>query len=106
MSGQHLRKQATFLKPEGNSALADVPASGRDQTAAKSGIITDAIDVILECLARFSNCAFFHDEENNVINLFMTHPSGNSEFCFPRIWRFSRSKIHFFPRNQSLSVYY
>ena len=30
MSGQHLRKRATFLTSEGNSAM--LPASARDQT--------------------------------------------------------------------------
>ena len=51
-----------------------------------------------------------------ITNHLMTGPSGNSEFCFPRIsmfpstssretMRFSGSKIHCSPRDQSLSVY-
>ena len=35
MSGQHLRKQATFFMSEGNSAL--LPASAHDQTVTKGG---------------------------------------------------------------------
>ena len=37
MSRQHLRKQATFLTSEGNSAL--VPAGAHDQTVTKGGVI-------------------------------------------------------------------
>ena len=50
-----------------------------------------------------------------ITNHLMTGPLGNSEFCFPRIsmfpstssretLRFSGNKIHFSPRDQSLSV--
>ena len=52
-----------------------------------------------------------------ITNPSMTGPSGNSEFCFPRIsmfpstssretLRFSGNKFHCSPRDQSLSVYY
>ena len=37
MSGQHLRKRATFLTSEGNNAL--LPASARDQSVTKGGMI-------------------------------------------------------------------
>ena len=38
MSGQHLQKRTTFLTSEGDSAL--LPASARDQTVTKGGMIT------------------------------------------------------------------
>ena len=52
-----------------------------------------------------------------ITNHLMTGPLGNSEFCFPRIsmfpstssretLRISGNKIHYSPRDQSLSVYY
>ena len=36
----------------------------------------------------------------------MTGAKGNSEFCFPATLRSRRNKTHFFPRDQSLSVFF
>ena len=95
MSGQHLRKRATFsLWSYRNKRRHDY----------------DAINVYLECSVRFSKCFFFLCVCCHITNHVMTDPSGKQWilFCFPRISVsldfFSGNKIHCFPRNQSLSV--
>ena len=71
--------------------------------------------VVTRISARFSKFAFVLF--CYITNHLMTGPLGNSEFCFPRIsmfpltlsqetLRFSGSKIHCSPRDQSLSVKY
>ena len=61
-------------------------------------------------LVLFSGCALKTDNNKHL----MTGPEGNSEFCFPRIsmfpktksretLRFKGNKIHCSPRDQSLS---
>ena len=70
-------------------------------------------DVVAGISARFSKFAFVLF--CYITNHLMTGPLGNSEFCFPRIsmfpltssretLRFSGNKIHWSPRDQSLSV--
>ena len=70
-------------------------------------------DVVAGISARFSQFAFVLF--CYITNHLMTGPLGNNESCFPQIsmfpeaksretLRFSRSKIHCSPRDQSLSV--
>ena len=60
MSGQQLRKRATFLTPESNSAL--LPASTRDQTVRKGGMITMRLMFVSSARRVFQTLFFYHEE--------------------------------------------
>lgn len=81
-------KVVTILMSEGNFAL--LPASATDHTMTKGGMIMMQLMFTSSAWQVFAKLTvffflFFHK--------IMTDPSGNSEFCFPRI---SRKKIHCF----------
>ena len=61
ISGQHLRKRATFLTTEGNSAL--LPASTRDQTVIKTGMIMERSMFTSSARHVIQTVFHFHEEE-------------------------------------------
>ena len=69
ISGQHLQKRAAFLTSEGNSAL--LPASARDQTMTKGGMIVMLL-MFTSSARRFFQTVFFHDDESYITNHLMT----------------------------------
>ena len=78
-------KRATFLTSEGNGAL--LPASTRDQTVTKGGMIMRLMSP-LSARRVFQTVFFFHNGESYITNHLMTDFSGNSKLCFPRISMF------------------